>query len=432
MKNRLIMFLAGAAALLTGCEKEVDKSLWPAIPAVPEVMPNTGNYVFADGQISHEVLNNYLSRAITQAELLCTEAYHNDRNCYGREDDERMLLNVGAKFIGRAIYSWNKELYFINGVWLEDARQKIERLHAQDPDIIFQAAMFETVSRSVEQIPVPAWVFEAFGRQPENRNFRFDAIRNEQGRYLNWWGANTAVPDIQREEAQMWFYYMACRYMEIGIEAFHCGQVMLMASMGDAENGYAGWASVLGKIRQAARTRARRGTVLLDGHISGQDFSAEGKMFFDFFSFPLRLKEIIGEPCKAELKMGYLDSIIGVTPSGTTPSGWYAERYPYILEFDNFGVSDHPGSAALGDHYVWGYDEISWMYLQTPEYQSEFLQLSADYLRRYDPAGYVQMPGARIVRLEGGEFRQYRCNTRSEACPEGHSQEETIKRIWTR
>lgn len=32
------------------------------------------------------------------------------------------------------------------------------------------------------------------------------------------------MPDMSRE-AQMWFYFMAVKYMEAGAEAFHCGQV---------------------------------------------------------------------------------------------------------------------------------------------------------------------------------------------------------------
>lgn len=37
---------------------------------------------------------------------------------------------------------------------------------------------------------------------------------------------------------------------------------------------------------------------------------------------------------------------------------------PHLVEFDNSGVSDHPGVADLNDHYVWGYDEITWFYMQ--------------------------------------------------------------------
>lgn len=254
------MILCAAAVVLTaaGCEKEWDKSQWPEIPRRPDAVPNTGNYQFSDGVMSEEVLHNYLSRAITQTEFLSGPETSTD-GVYGTEDDERMLLNVGAKFIGRAMYQWNKEGYFMNDAWFADAKARIARMHQQDPDLIFQGAMFETVSTRVNDIPVPEWVFRAFGKEPEERNFRFDDIRDEGGLYLGQWGENTCVPDMSREEAQMWFYFMAVKYMEAGIEAFHCGQVRLMASMGDSDNGYAGYRNLLSKIREAAKTKAARG-----------------------------------------------------------------------------------------------------------------------------------------------------------------------------
>ena len=216
------MILCAAAVVLTaaGCEKEWDKSQWPEIPRRPDAVPNTGNYQFSDGVMSEEVLHNYLSRAITQTEFLSGPETSTD-GVYGTEDDERMLLNVGAKFIGRAMYQWNKEGYFMNDAWFADAKARIARMHQQDPDLIFQGAMFETVSTRVNDIPVPEWVFRAFGKEPEERNFRFDDIRDEGGLYLGQWGENTCVPDMSREEAQMWFYFMAVKYMEAGIEAFH-------------------------------------------------------------------------------------------------------------------------------------------------------------------------------------------------------------------
>ena len=99
---------------------------------------------------------------------------------------------------------------------------------------------------------------------------------------------------------------------------------------------------------------------------------------------------------KAKLEKGYLDSVIGYTKGGRTPSGWTAERIPYLLEFDNFGVSDHPGQYDWSDHYVWGYDEISWFSLLDDEYAREWLEYAVDYLRSMDPIGYVQMPGCRV------------------------------------
>ena len=105
-------------------------------------MPNTGNYAFSGGTMSEEVLHNYLSRAVTQTEFLAGPETSND-GVYGTEDDERMLLSIGAKFIGRSIYSWGHEELFVDDAWLADAGARIERMHRSDPDLIFQAALFE-------------------------------------------------------------------------------------------------------------------------------------------------------------------------------------------------------------------------------------------------------------------------------------------------
>lgn len=172
----------------------------------------------------------------------------------------------------------------------------------------------------------------------------------------------------------------------------------------------------------------------MDGHLTNGGIVVDGKLLFDFTSFPLRPKEATypapkqGEAKPAVIERGYAGSIIGITPGGETPSGWYADRVPYILEFDNFGISSRPGQA-IGPHYVWGWDEISWFYSQPTDYQCEFLEYVFDYMRQTDPAGYLQMPGARICELSSGRA-QYHCNTRSDASPNGQSTEETIKKLW--
>lgn len=208
--SKFILFAAACLLSAAGCEKEWDRSRWPEIPQRPAPVPNTGNYAFSGGTMSEEVLHNYLSRAVTQTEFLAGPETSND-GVYGTEDDERMLLSIGAKFIGRSIYSWGHEELFVDDAWLADAGARIERMHRSDPDLIFQAALFEIVTTRVNDIPVPDWVFEAFGREPEARNFRFDAICDENGVYLGQWGENTCVPDMSREETQMWFYFMAVK-----------------------------------------------------------------------------------------------------------------------------------------------------------------------------------------------------------------------------
>src|SRR3546814_160361 len=155
----------------------------------------------------------------------------------------------------------------------------------------------------------------------EDRNFSDEQMLNPDGVLVNHWGVGASVPDISQLETRMFFYYMACRYMEAGIEALHFGQAELMA-MTDRDNNYAAWRDLLQKVRTAASELARRGTVLCDAHLPNGGISVDGHLLFDFVSFPLRLKEIPGDPRKSELKIYYLDAIYGRTKGGITPSGW--------------------------------------------------------------------------------------------------------------
>lgn len=438
MKRTLLILLAIASVVAVSCGEDnppagpTEKPEVPGtqeIPDKPVVQVNDGDYTVTGGKISYKVLRNYLSRAITEAEYLSSEGL-TANGYYGNEDDERMLLNVGAKFIGRSIYVWGGEEKFNNPLWLERAKAKIDRIHAKDPDVIFQAAMFEAVSKTgIEKVKIPAWVFEAFGKTPEDRSFLFDNIRDESSHLVGQWGEGTCVPDMSREESQMWFYFMAVKYMEAGIEALHMGQVRLMCSMGDELAGYKGWMKMQSLIREAAKTKARRGFVLMDAHCEG--ITVNGKHLFDFAAYPLRLKELPSSTTmEVSLRKDYFDSIIGKTLAGTTPSGWYASRLPYILEFDNFGVSDHPGEPS-NDHFCWGYDEISWLGLISEDYAREFVRTAVDYMKKTDPIGYIQMPGLRLaVATDENSYNPYRCNTKSAACPTGRNLEETIKELW--
>src|SRR3989440_4394802 len=98
-----------------------------------------------DSTISREVLENYLSRAITMEGLL---------NGRGDLDDNiRMLKSTGAKFIGRSLCLWAGEANLLRN--LQRARQQIPRVHQADPEMILQGCIFEIVTPQVEQVPVP-------------------------------------------------------------------------------------------------------------------------------------------------------------------------------------------------------------------------------------------------------------------------------------
>jgi len=100
----------------------------------------------------------------------------------------------------------------------------------------------------------------------------------------------------------------------------------------------------------------------------------DGISLLDFNSFPMRIREIPEEPYKGQLVANYLDALFLKSKCCISPSGWECESLPYLVEFE--------------------------------------------------------MPGNRMVTGPNESNGSYRANTRSEACPIGYSQEETIKKLW--
>lgn len=394
---------------------------------IKDKVGNNISYLFKEG-ISEEVLRNYLSRSITMAELCVPNGFYQDGVYPYKEDDFRMIENIKPKFIGRTIFLWGDEGKINNPAFMEGSESIVNRLHEIDQDIILQACLFEIVTDEVEKIVIPPWVFEVFDIDRVDRTFCYEAMLNLEGNYVDHWGSRKSVPDISRLETKMWFYFLARKYIDIGIEALHFGQVDLMAM---TENGYDHWDELLKKIRRYGLKHARRGTVLCDGHVPFGGLVLDNRLLLDFHSFPIRAKEIPDAPQSCELKKGYLDSFYGRSKGGITPSGWRTEHLPYLVEFDNFGISDKPGIANIETSELWGYDEITWFALQPRGYRNNWLEYANKWIRQTDHAGYLQMPGGRvIVPVANERTKRYRANTTSKDCPICYGQEETIKDIW--
>lgn len=388
---------------------------------------DTLTYQLTNQGVTEKSLNSYLSRAVTMAEFLTVDPYNNDGRQSDKEDDIRLIKNIGAKFIGRAIYRWGNELSFKHPEFLGSATALIKRVHANDPDVIFQAAVFEAVSTEVNQLEIPAWVFKALGRKAERRNFVYDAMLNLQGKRVDQWGKGNSVPDITRPEAQLWLFFLAGTYINIGCESLHLGQTTLIG-MDDKDLSH--WSAFIGKLRNYANVHARRHWVLLDSHATEGGMIVDGKSLLDFNSFPLRIKEVAQKPKHAILEKGFIDAYYGRSKGCITPSGWACRSLPYLLEFDNYGVSKTPGAAGV-DYFVWGYDEITWFYLQDENYRQDWLVYADQWIKETDPNGHLQMPVTRIISLGDGTpvFKNFG-NNRSEHCPTGMNLEETIKKIW--
>lgn len=387
------------------------------------VLPLRSREYKFDGSMSEEILRSYLSRSMTLMYLLSGAG--------DLDDNIRMMKETGVKFAGRSIHNWGREQGGESALpkRLEEARAKVAKIHAADPEIILQACIFEIVSQEIDTLAVPAWTFEALGMPVEPRNFRFDDIKYADGRGVDQWGKGTCIPDVSRPETELWFHYLAASYIDIGCEAIHFGQAELMNGN---DRDLAHWSEVVERARAHAKKHARRHFVACDAHVPNGGLLREGKLLYDFHTFPLRIEELPDKPRQAQLRVGFRDSRYGRSKGGFTPSGWSCGHLPYLVEFDNYGRSKKPGEPGMTPHWVWGWDEITWFFQQPEAYRNEWLGYAWSWVREHDPAGYVQMPGMRCLAGAADKKSWYRVNRPSPATPEGSGQEDAIREIWKR
>lgn len=399
-----------------------------ALPIILSCKEKTGkSYGFDKNGISKEVLENYLDKSITMVYFLMPDKPEGKRSYPYHEDDIRMVKELRAKFIGRSIYRWGGESLLNSETFWKKARTLINEMHAFDPEMIFQACIFEVISPEVDSVKIPAWVFEDFNIPAKDRCFSYQDMLNDEGKLVNHWHEGSSVPDISKLETQLWFYYLAGSYISLGCEAIHIGQVGLI---GMNDPNLEAWEKTLKKIRKYAQKNARRNWVLIDAHVPTGGMVKNGVSLLDFNSFPLRIKEIQEKPYEGELEVGYQDAIYTKSKGCISPSGWKCDHLPYLIEFDNYGRGKNPNVADHTSHFVWGWDEISWLSLQPEEYRNEWIKYAYNWLKATDPNGHLEMPGFRMITCPNETEGSYRANSKSDNCPYGYSQETMIKELW--
>lgn len=405
-----------------------DRALHPA---------NVGlSFSFSD-TISEKTLHNYLSRAINHNYF-----EHTDEDFL--RQNKRFILNVGAKYIGHASYIWQPGGADESAI--REHAKAIGDLHAADSDVIFEACIPETVFVSVGEIPIPEWVWRAFGLAPEQRSFNYHAMLFPEGDFVNHWGDGGSVPDIRQLETQLWYYYRAVTFIDAGFEALNFGQIELV---GKRDNRCQCLTRVLNLIREHAAKNARRRFVLISATTHGLTGS-DGKLLCDFHRYPARC--VVPEteadhapseenPQKVIFSRGHADSIFGRSAGGRTHSGWNCDSLPYLVELDNGGL-DNPatGLPKYIDHATvdwWGFDEISWFANQPYWYQRVFLAYAYRWVIETDRGlGHFEMPGTRTAILRAGEERSAMIKGTyypfsSKFFEGGTDVENIVREIWT-
>ncbi|MCR5484959.1 MAG: hypothetical protein K6F09_05140, partial [Clostridiales bacterium] len=225
------------------------------------------NEGYFDGSMPRKVLEYYLSHAAS-AQWICESD--------SLDDDIRVMLKMGIKFLGRAAGIWKATTPDSEHFAL--VRRSAERIHAADPEIILQACIFEALYREdVEYIKIPREVFDAFGLPFEDRCFRYDDC--VFGKNSGTWDV---MPDISKTECQMWFYYRGINYIDCGCEAFHMGQIHLYTAN---DRGYKAISRVIDMLRDYGKTHARRHKVIFDAH--SHSLVLNGKSILDYNAMPL-------------------------------------------------------------------------------------------------------------------------------------------------
>lgn len=389
------------------------------------------NFTF-DEKISKEVLENYLSHAVTAAGLYESETL---------DDDLRAIREMGVKFLGRASGIWymmtDDEEHF------RLSKELADKAHAIDPEIILQSCIFEWITERIEEVKIPAYVFEAFGLKAEERTFCLadTLFLDESSGYIEHRDEpekNGGIPDLARLETRMWFFYRATRYIDCGYEALHMGQVHLYTAN---DPGMVKTAELFEMIRAYARTHARRHKILLDAHTHGVNI--RGKLLFDYHAMPFTAKPLLEVPGEEVVLVRE-----GYSEGGENPNGWSAKAMPYLMEYDNWGGivvenRDSMSREELAWRDWWGYDQIAWFANQPKESREHFLEYTYKWVEINNPNAYFELPFRRMIhnaevimkRADNGKIDAqsfYQINEAGEGCPMGFGEEHLAKNLWER
>ncbi|MBQ7547281.1 MAG: hypothetical protein IJT41_09985 [Clostridia bacterium] len=361
---------------------------------------------YFDGAMPRKTLEYYLAHAASAQWITMSDTL---------DDDIRVILKLGLKFLGRAAGIWKAsepdDTHFAR------VRAAAEKIHAADPEIILQACIFEAVYREdLERTPIPPFVFEAFGLPVENRTFRHEDCTMCPG---------DNMPDIARLETQMWFYYRGRMYIDCGCEAFHMGQIHLYAAK---DRGYTAIGRVIEMLRAYGREHARRHKVIFDAH--SHSLVVHGRSLLDYNAMPFTRYPVLDRPGEKLVLVRE-----GKSGGGISPEGVYEKALPFLYEYDNWGGRDnwahaHQSEQELAWNQWWGGDQISWFAYQDEDARNRFLDYTFKWTAVNNPDGFFAFPLMRgLGESFDGQERVYRLNNRSDACPDGFSQEDAAARL---
>ena len=344
------------------------------------------------GSMTYDVLSSYMSRAVT-LEGFCVQGI-NENLIF--EEDLRMLQRTGAKFVAGAAKTGDEVL---SAKQMEThfslAAEYADKVHNADSEIILQAYLPVTHNRdTVNGTSIPSWVFEAFNKAYESRNFNFDSmIFPDESEYKT--SGDNSILYIATPEAQMYLYYYICRYIDAGYESVHLGQAVSM--MNDNSTNAGSLKTVLERCRNYAKTKLKRKIILFDCDTTSAIpvIKSGNELVTDIIStrlYPAETK-IEGVAFKADISINQSYSV-----AGSHPLGFEVTAAPVFYKFENYSYTGSPGTSNNTIAGCWGFNDITWFALQPESYRNEFLNNCHSFFKENgkDSQGnqicFIQMP----------------------------------------
>ncbi len=403
------------------------------------------------GAISEELLHKYLDRSLAMVGFC--KPHTNGPTPAERVEDLKMIRDLKPKFIGRMAWFWGSATDAALEAMCSQLRTDINFLHDPvygDPDIICQGGIFETIDigwtvERTSEVTLPSSVLAEFGISSPSRFFKYGRMLYDD-RSLPRPDIWATTPDITKVETQMWFYYLATRYIDCGCEAIHFGDMFLMAKR---DVGHRHLWNLVIRVRRYAASR-NRGVVLCDAHtVDGYYYDPrpmhvdnwQRQLVFDFHSLGVFFNRKPFPPCSPTyqplmIEAGSSSGLLNHSFGGLNPQGWICIHNPTLLEYDNGYVEPVVGCAAgapalPSNGLYYGWDHITWFALQNEPNRNKILKYTYYKIKCLDPYSHFQMQGRRYITPNNRTWGVYRANAFIPGSSSGgFNQQQTIKDIW--
>lgn len=355
-------------------------------------------------------IDRYIARSVSMFDL----AGLRESNPTACSTEIANLIDLRPTFLRRVAGIWDRAQDMqIGSAYHTAAQQVVVDINTAFDNAclarpLIQAGFYEFINENVDELAIPNYVLNDFSASDPDwggsiytggGSFNFNQSRIAQT-------SRPTVPDIDKIEARMWFYYLATQYIDMDYNALHAGWISEYTTF---DPNYIKTGRLFNMIRDYAINHGK--FVVLDAHTDEDLYENSSRnLILDFKSAPFRPDAapglsyaMTGSPCDgawyADINMYKLHPEILKSTGGYPPmavsqsTGYQYDQTPVMFEWD--WVFGPPNDYQRNDDgFPYNFDESSWFTLLDDECQAYWFMSAAWDIKNYlSYRGYVQLPG---------------------------------------